>query len=119
MITGMHAIIYSKHAERVQTFLRDVVGLKWVDAGENWPIFAAPNFEIGVHPTEGEPSHELFLLCDDIDATLETFAKFGVETIDPIADRGWGLLARVRLPGGDEFGIYQARHASPYDRSSE
>jgi catechol 2,3-dioxygenase-like lactoylglutathione lyase family enzyme len=115
MITGIHAVVYSKQAERVQAFLRDVLGLDWVDAGGNWPIFAAPNFEIGVHPTDNEPSHELFLVCDDVNATLATFAEFGVEQIEPVADRGWGLLTRVRLPGGDELGLYERRHASPYD----
>lgn len=33
MIQGLHAIIYSKDADKVRAFLRDVLGLKSVDAG--------------------------------------------------------------------------------------
>jgi predicted enzyme related to lactoylglutathione lyase len=117
MITGVHAVLYSKQAERVQAFLRDVLGLPWVDAGGNWPIFAAPQFEIGVHPTDGEASHELFLVSDDIEATLAKFAEFGILPTTPVVDRGWGLLTRITIPGGDEIGLYQQRHASPYSSS--
>ena len=42
MITGLHAIIYSQDADKVRAFLRDVLGLKSVDAGHGWLIFAAP-----------------------------------------------------------------------------
>jgi hypothetical protein len=39
----------------------------------------------------------------------------GVEVAREVSDRGWGLLAAIRLPGGAEFGIYQPRHPSPLD----
>ncbi|MGH7728697.1 MAG: VOC family protein [Vulcanimicrobiaceae bacterium] len=113
MITGMHAIIYSPQAERVQTFLRDVVHLRSVDAGEGWPIFAAPPTELAVHPTDGEAAHELFLMCDDVRATTAELAKHGVETTMAITDRGWGLVTQLRLPGGDVIGLYEPRHLSP------
>ena len=53
MITGMHVILFSRHAEEVRDFLGDVLELPSVDAGEGWPIFAAPPTEIAVHPTDG------------------------------------------------------------------
>jgi predicted enzyme related to lactoylglutathione lyase len=113
MITGIHAILYTKHAESVRAFLNDVLELSSVDAGEGWPIFAAPPTELAVHPTEGEPEHELYLMCDDVHAVTEKLAKRGIETTMPIMDRGWGLVTQLRLPGGDEIGLHEPKHPSP------
>ena len=112
MISGVHAIIYSRDAERVRAFLADALGWRSVDAGEGWPIFAGPPLELAVRPTEGEPEHELFLTCDDISAAVAALAAKGVAT-DAVADRGWGLVTTVHIPGGDEIGLYEPRHASP------
>jgi len=54
MITGVHSLIYSKHAEAIRAFFRDVLQLRSVDAGGGWPIFALPPAEIAMHPSEGE-----------------------------------------------------------------
>jgi predicted enzyme related to lactoylglutathione lyase len=113
MITGIHAILYTQQAERVQAFLRDVLELPFVDAGEGWPIFAAPPTELAVHPTEGEAEHELFLICADVHKVTAQLAERGIETTMPIADRGWGLVTQLRLPGGDVIGLYQPKHPSP------
>jgi predicted enzyme related to lactoylglutathione lyase len=115
MITGIHALIYSKHAEQMQGFLRDVLQWPSVDAGdadESWPIFAAPPTEIAVHPTDDEPQHQLYLMCDDIRAAVAKFEQRGVATT-PIADRGWGLVTSVTLPGGESIGMYEPHHPSP------
>jgi len=118
MITGVHAIMYSKHAESVRSFLGEVLGLDSVDAGEGWPIFAGPPLEIAVHPTGDEPEHEFFLMCDDVHALVAKLAERGITTKMPIADRGWGLVTVLVLPGGDEIGLYQPKHASPLARTS-
>jgi hypothetical protein len=78
-----------------------------------WPIYAAPPTELAVHPTDGNGEHELFLVCDDLHAVTAALAARGINTTMPIADRGWGLVTTLRLPGGDEIGIYEPRHASP------
>ena len=110
MITGAHAIIYSQQAEDVRAFLRDILGFDSVDAGEGWLIFALPPTELAVHPTDGLSRHELYLLCDDVNATVADLKAKGVEFSQPISDQGWGLLTAVRLPGGAELGIYEPRH---------
>lgn len=112
MITGLHALVYSAHAREVQAFLSGVLGWKSVDAGEGWPIFAAPPTELAVHPTSEEPSHELYLVCDDIRQTIAAFADKGV-TCSPVEDRGWGLVTSVELPGGERIGMYEPHHPSP------
>lgn len=114
MITGTHAIIYNKDAQALRDFFRDVLEFDSVDAGGGWLIFALPPAELGVHPTEGaDEGHELYLMCDDINATVKELEDKGVEFVRPIEDAGWGLRTAMRIPGGGELGIYEPRHASP------
>jgi predicted enzyme related to lactoylglutathione lyase len=113
VITGMHAIVFSPAAEKVRAFFADVLGLRSVDAGGGWLIFALPPAELAVHPADGEGRLELYLMCDDIHATLAELRGKGAEVAQDVSDQGWGLLAAIRLPDGSEFPIYQPRHASP------
>jgi catechol 2,3-dioxygenase-like lactoylglutathione lyase family enzyme len=113
MITGVHAIVFSPEAEKVRAFFRDVLGLRSVDGGGGWLIFALPPAELAVHPAEGSGRQELYLMCDDIHATLAELRGKGIEVARDIADQGWGLLAAIRLPDGSEFPIYEPRHPSP------
>jgi predicted enzyme related to lactoylglutathione lyase len=113
VITGVHAIVFSPDAERVRAFFSDVLNLRSVDAGHGWLIFALPPAELAVHPGEGTGHHELYLMCEDIHATLAELRAKGVEVARDVADQGWGLLAAIRLPDGSEFPIYQPRHPSP------
>ena len=124
MITSTHAIIYADDAERARAFLRDVLELPWVNAHDGWLIFALPPAELGVHPAgapgdpkSGAPSghHELFLMCDDIEATVAELTAKGVEFTAPIENQGFGLLTRLRVPGAGEISLYQPRHAIAYD----
>lgn len=113
MITGMHVILYSRHAEQVRGFLADVLEFRSVDAGGGWPIFAAPPAELAVHATDAEPEHEVYLMCDDVNAVVARLAERGIQTEPPVADRGWGLLTTLVLPGGERLGLYEPRHPSP------
>jgi len=108
VITGLHTIVYSAQAEDVRAFFRDVLGFSSVDAGDGWLIFATPPSELAVHPSD-EPKHELYLMCDDIDATVKELADKGVQC-GPVSDQGWGLLTSITLPGGSQLGLYQPRH---------
>ena len=113
MITGIHAIVFSPAAEKVRAFFADVLGLSSVDAGGGWLIFALPPAELAVHPADGDGRHELYLMCDDIHATLAELQDKGVGIARAVTDQGWGLLAAIRLPDGEEFPLYQPRHPSP------
>lgn len=112
MLTGLHAIVFTKEAEQVRAFFQDVLKLPSVDAGGGWPIFAMPPAELAVHPS-GETKHELYLMCDDIKQTLEDLRAKGVEIASEVSDQGWGLLAAIRMPDGGELPIYEPRHPSP------
>jgi len=113
MIEAVHVILHNKEAEATRAFFRDVLGFASVDAGHGWLIFALPPAEMGIHPTEGENSHQLYLMCRDIEATVTELSAKGVEFTQPIKDQGWGLLTAFRIPGGEELQLYQPKHASP------
>jgi hypothetical protein len=115
MITGAHVIIYSTDAEADRAFIRDVLGFPNVDAGGGWLIFKLPPAEIAVHPTEGLPEHEFYLMCDDLEQTLANLAATGVEVARPVSDQGWGLLAAITLPSGAALPIYQPHHPTAFD----
>jgi hypothetical protein len=70
VITGVHAIVFSPQAEAVRAFFTSRLGMPSVDAGGGWPIFALPPAELAVHPADGDTHHQLYLMCDDIHATL-------------------------------------------------
>jgi catechol 2,3-dioxygenase-like lactoylglutathione lyase family enzyme len=112
MITGMHAIIYTKRSKEMYAFLKEVLGLRYVDAGNGRLFFAAPPTELAVHDTEDDAGHELWLICDDIAATVKGLEEKGIATT-PVVDRGWGLVTTLELPGGDELGLYEPKHLSP------
>jgi catechol 2,3-dioxygenase-like lactoylglutathione lyase family enzyme len=110
LINGAHAIIFSRDAEADRAFFKDVVGLRSVDAGGGWLIFALPPAEVAVHPDDQGGRHELYLLCDDVDATVKELEGKGIQIAHPPHDERWGRLAAIRLPGGGELGIYQPKH---------
>ena len=110
MITGAHAILYTEDAEALRAFLRDVLGFPSVDAGGGWLIFGLPPAELAAHPTEHGGRHELYLMCDDIEATVAELRGRGVSFTGPVSDEGFGLMTAIALPGGGELGLYEPRH---------
>jgi len=119
VITGVHAILYAPDADATRQFIKDELGYEFADAGHGWLIFALPPAEIAAHPTDGPPSQELYLMCDDLDATLAELAAKGVEVVDQPSNQGWGIVSRIRIPGGAEIGLYEPRHASPIMATKE
>jgi predicted enzyme related to lactoylglutathione lyase len=117
MIAGTHTIIFAEDAERARAFLRDVLGLEGVDAGDGWLIFALPPGELAVHPGEGwgrgAGHHALFFMCHDIEQAVERLEGRGAELTGPIEDEGWGRIAQLKFPGAGEIGLYEPRHPSP------
>jgi catechol 2,3-dioxygenase-like lactoylglutathione lyase family enzyme len=109
MIFGTHVIVSSKNAEADREFFRDVLGFNSVDAGHGWLIFALPPAEAAVHPSEGRGAHELYFMCEDLKAELASLAKRNVRC-SKVQEARWGSFAMMRLPGGDEVGLYQPKH---------
>lgn len=112
MIFGAHAILYSKDPDADRAFLRDVLGLPHVDAGDGWLIFGLPPAEVGIHPADQNGRHELYLMCEDATEFVAAMRKRGIDCA-PIEDQGYGLMTSVPLPGGGTLGVYEPRHARP------
>jgi len=108
MITGAHAIIYSKDSEADRAFFKEVLGFGHVDAGGGWLIFALPPSEVAFHPGKKD-DHELYLMCEDVEAFRAMLEEREIAS-SPVQDQGWGLLTTITLPGGGELGVYQPRH---------
>ena len=111
MISGAHIIVYSKDAEADRVFFRDVLGLKSVDAGHGWLIFALPPAEAAFHPYEENNVHQLYLMCDDLKAEMTSLAKKGVSCSE-VQEAAWGSITKIRLPGGGQFHLYQPKHST-------
>ena len=114
-IIGMHALLYSKKAEETRAFFRDVLGFGSVDAGHGWLIFTAPPAELAVHPADDDEHHELYLMCDDIDATIRDLRAKGVTTT-PVAEQPWGRVTQISLPSGEALGLYEPKHPTAIRR---
>jgi hypothetical protein len=110
-ITGAHVLLYTSQPEELRAVLRDVIGWKYVDAHDGWLIFALPPTELGVHPAE-TPSHELTLMCDDLDATVAELRAKGIEFRGEPEDQGFGIVMTMVLPGGVEMLLYEPRHTT-------
>ena len=112
-ITGVHAILMAEDADAVRAFLRDTLELKSVDAGGGWLIFALPPAELAVHPAEQGGRQELYLMTDDLTATLARLRERGVTVISEPSEESWGRLAAIDVPGVGPLGLYEPRHPVP------
>lgn len=120
MIRGLHAMFYTSEPEALRAFLRDKLGLPAHDVGGGWLIFDLPEADLGCHPTKGPdcapggpPSGtaDLSFYCDDIEKTVAELTARGVEFVEPVRDRGYGLVTHFRVPGGFQVQLYQPRYA--------
>jgi hypothetical protein len=117
MFFGTHLLIYSRNADADRAFLRDVLKIPAVDAGEGWLIFSMPPAEMGVHPGEFQVEHAgenlaagtVYLMCRDLSATMKTLQAKGA-ICGPVQEAGWGVVTSIPLPGGSSLGLYQPRH---------
>jgi catechol 2,3-dioxygenase-like lactoylglutathione lyase family enzyme len=112
MIFGAHIVVYSKNAEADRAFFRDVLGLKSVDAGHGWLIFALPTAEAAFHPSE-EETRELYFMCDDLKAEMASLARKGVKC-SKVEEARWGSITKMELPGGGNVGLYQPKHPTAF-----
>jgi len=114
MIFGAHVILYSKDETADRAFLREVLGLSWVDAGHGWLVFALPPAELAVHPAEENGRHELYFMSNDLQSDISTLAKKGARCSE-VKEERWGSITKIQLPGGGQVGLYQPKHPTALD----
>ena len=113
MINAVHSILFARDADAARAFFSDVLELESVDAGGGWRIFALPPAELAVHPADEGGGQELYLMTDDLDATLAQLRERGVTVASEPSDQGWGVLASIEVPGFGSLGLYEPRHPVP------
>ena len=120
MINGAHVLFYSSDPEADRAFLRDVIGLRWIDIGHGWMIFAMPPAEAAVHPADDgirggtHAGHAMigaviYFMCDDVEAEVERLASRGVACA-ALQRADWGISTAIPLPSGTAVGLYQPLH---------
>ena len=134
MITSVHTLLYSDYPAATRAFFKDVLRWPFVSDGDGaggpggedpagWLIFRSGRSEVGVHPTSGERGgeawstprhHELSLMCDDIGVTVTELRARGAQFDGDPQDLGFGVGARLQVPGADPVLVYQPRHRVAY-----
>src|SRR5579883_3059387 len=105
MLTGAHVVVFSPDANADAAFLRDVLALPHVDAGEGFLIFGLPPSEVAVHPSDaGRGRHELYLITSDVHEFVDEMGKRNI-ACEAIAERGWGTVTSIALPSGLKLGV--------------
>src|SRR5262245_57686129 len=125
MITGAHFLLYSKDPAADRAFLRDVLGFRWIDAGDGWLLFALPPSELAVHPSpenfvQSHADHNLsgavlYLMCEDLRSMIQFLEARKPGCSSEIVEARWGSKTTIRLPGGGEIGLYQPAHPTALD----
>jgi catechol 2,3-dioxygenase-like lactoylglutathione lyase family enzyme len=118
MTSGAHIIVYSKDAEADRAFLDHVLGLRSVDAGHGWLIFALPPAEVAVHPGDDNGRHELYFMCDDLRSEISALRDKGVSCSE-VEEARWGSIVKIQLPGGGNVGLYQPKHPTALHLTSK
>ncbi len=114
MFSGAHSILFSSKPDELRDFLRDVLELDCVDAGHGWLVFALPPAELAIHPDDGPTRCELYLMCNDINATVARLKQKGVNMTQPVSTQRWGHVTAIPLPDGSQLGLYQPTHPTAH-----
>ena len=124
MIVGTHVLIYTTDPDADRAFFRDVLNFRSVDIGHGWIIFKLPPSELALHPGDGQfaqrhaghmmPGALVYLMCDDLQATMADLAKKNVVCTE-VETANWGIRTTIRMPSGGEIGLYQPTHQTALD----
>lgn len=112
MISGAHVMIFTRDEYADRAFVRDVVGIRCIDPGGGWLIYKLPPTEMGIHGGEQNDVHQLYFMCDDLDAEMARLTDMGAKCSEPF-NASWGRATGIPLPGGGKIGLYEPRHARP------
>ena len=114
MIRGVHTMFYSSEPEAFRAFLRDKLGFSGIDVGDGWLIFDLPEADMGCHPADPDSkmgatsgTQAISFYCDDVEKSVQELKARGVEFVDSIQDRGFGLVTHFKMPGDIQVQLYQ------------
>jgi hypothetical protein len=115
MIRGVHTMFYSSQPDELRAFIRDKLQFPFSDVGGGWLVFDLPEADMGCHPADDcdgarSGTHNVSFYCDDVNATVATLKARGVEFVDEVADRGYGLVTHFKMPGDFAVQLYQPKY---------
>ena len=115
MIRGIHGLFYTSQPEQLRAFIRDKLQLPFTDVHDGWLIFDFEEGDLGVHPTDPEDgslsgAHDISFFTDDLVGTVRELEGRGVRFDDAIADRGYGRVIHLTMPGGVKVQLYEPRY---------
>ena len=125
MITALHALLYSEDPPATRAFFRDVLGWPYLEdtnSEPGWLIFKTGPSELGLHPSSWEQEgrsgstdqqFDVSLMCDDLPSTMAELTAKGAEFAGEVSDQGWGVTARLKVPGAGEITLYEPRYDPP------
>ena len=112
MIRGIHGLLYSSDPDATRSFFRTKLKLPGSDIGGGWWIFDFKEGDLGVHPVDDAADaggHDVSFYCDDLKAVVKDLQSRDV-TVDEIADRGYGYVTHLTVPGGIRVQLYQPKY---------
>jgi catechol 2,3-dioxygenase-like lactoylglutathione lyase family enzyme len=127
VITAIHTLVYAEDQDAARAFFRDVLGFQATDTGDGWLIFKSGPSELAVHPSSWESEgqagstdqkFDVSLMCDDLDTTMAELTAKGAEFTGEVRDEGWGITARLKVPGAGEMTLYQPAYNPPATATS-
>jgi catechol 2,3-dioxygenase-like lactoylglutathione lyase family enzyme len=118
MIRGIHGLLYSSDPDATRSFFRTKLRLPGGDIGGGWWIFDFKEGDLGVHPVDDAADaggHDVSFYCDDLKAVVKDLQSRDV-TVDEIADRGYGYVTHLTVPGGIRVQLYQPKYTKSAKR---
>jgi hypothetical protein len=113
MIRGIHGLLYSSDPDATRSFFRTKLRLPGSDIGGGWWIFDFKEGDLGVHPVDDPADaggHDVSFYCDDLKAVVKDLLSRDV-ACDEIADRGYGYVTHLTVPGGIRVQLYQPKYS--------
>jgi len=117
-IVGAHMLLHTPEAEALRTVLRELLGWDYVESNDppdGWQIFRLPPAELGVHPSDGATTHQICLMCDDLESTIGELRAKSIEFRGEPEDETFGITITMLLPGGVDVLLYEPRHRTAID----
>ena len=90
LISGAHVMIFTRDEDADRAFLRDVLEIPCIDGGGGWLIFKLPPAEMGVHGGENNDVHQLYFMCDDLDAAIADAGRTRASSCTEPFTASWG-----------------------------
>lgn len=125
MIISSHLLLSSQDRAADRGFFSDRLGVRSLEVGEGWLIFATPA-EGGIHPLHGEFSQRpagrqrtgavLYSMGDDLESQIEFLNGRNVHCTG-MQSAPWGLTT-IPLPSGGHIGLYQPLHTTALNFNS-